>query len=147
MKTVILRKASETDFDHTFEIKKAALKDYIVTTFGPWNEDWQLAEHRKDFSSGQLNVIVADGMDVGYVWIKRTDETLYLVDLCVLPKHQGAGIGTTVIEKLLLDAKDCHLPVELGVFKSNHSALKLYARLGFKQISETPTHILMKFVV
>ena len=62
-------------------------------------------------------------------------------------KHQGAGIGTMVIEKLLSDAKACHRTVELGVFKSNHSAIKLYVRLGFKQISETPTHILMKFVV
>ncbi|OGR62064.1 MAG: hypothetical protein A2X30_01390 [Elusimicrobia bacterium GWB2_63_16] len=145
MKTVVLRKSCEADLSLTFEIKKAALKDYIVATFGPWNEAWQLDEHRKDFSSGQFDVIVADGIDVGYVWIKRTDSSLYLVDVCVLPKHQGSGIGTGIIEKLLSEARTQHLPVELGVFKSNHSALKLYRRLGFKQISETPTHILMKF--
>lgn len=133
------------DFDLTFEIKKATLKDHISATFGPWDEAWQLAEHRKDFSSGQFEVIVADGMDVGYAWIKHTDKGLYLVDICVFPKHQGTGIGTEIIERLLNEAQSSHLPVELGVFKSNHSAIRLYTRLGFKQISETPTHILMKF--
>ena len=145
MKSVVLRKASMTDLDLTFEIKKAALKDHISATFGPWDEAWQLAEHRKDFSSGQLEVIVADGMDVGYAWIKRTPKSLYLVDICVFPEHQGTGIGTEIIGRLLTEAKNSHLPVELGVFKSNHAAIRLYTRLGFEQISETPTHILMKF--
>lgn len=145
MKTVILRKACETDINLTFEIKKAALKDYIVSTFGPWDEAWQLDEHQKDFSSGELEVIEADGIDVGYVWIKRTGSSLHLVDICVFPKHQGAGIGTGIVKKLLTEARTQHIHVELGVFKSNHSALKLYTRLGFKQTSETSTHILMKF--
>ena len=147
MKTVILRKACETDINLTFEIKKAALKDCIVTTFGPWDENWQSSEHRKDFSSGELEVIEVDGIDVGYVWIKRTGSSLHLVDICILPKYQGSGIGSGIVEKLLSEARTQHIPVELGVFKSNRSALKLYTRLGFKQTSETPTHILMKFTV
>jgi len=145
MQSIVLRKACTTDIDLTFEIKKAALKEYIAATFGPWDEAWQLAEHRKDFSSGQFEVIVADGIDVGYAWIKRTAKGLYLVDICVFPEHQGTGIGTEIIERLLTEAKGSHLPVELGVFKSNHSAIRLYTRLGFNQISKTSTHILMKY--
>jgi len=144
MKNLSTRKSGEKDFALTYELKKAALKDYIVQVYGPWDEAWQLEEHRKDFSSGQFEIIEADGLDVGYLWVHRTDKAIYLVDICVFPEHQGMGIGSRLIEKLLLEAKVRHLPVELGVFKVNHSALELYKKLGFNQISETLTHILMR---
>lgn len=145
MKRISTRKSNEKDFDWTFELKKAALKDYIVQTFGPWNEVWQLQEHRKDFSSGQFEIIKVDGIDAGYLWVRRTDKAIYLIDICVAPEWQGQGIGSKMIEKLLLEAKALQLPVELGVFKVNHSALKLYEKPGFSRISETQTHILMRF--
>jgi len=144
MKRISTRKASEKDFNWTFGLKKAALKDYIVQTFGLWNEAWQLQEHRKDFSSYQFEIIEADGASAGYLWVRRTDKSIYLVDIYVAPEYQGKGIGSQIIEKLFLEAKARQLPVELGVFKVNHSALKLYEKLGFNQISETQTHILMR---
>lgn len=144
MTNMSTRKSEEKDFELTFGIKKAALKGYIVQAFGSWNEDWQLAAHRKDFSSGQFEIIEAAGVAAGYLWARRTDKTIYLVDICLSPEYQGMGIGSGLMEKLLSEARVRHLPVELGVFKVNHSALKLYEKLGFSRISETQTHILMK---
>ncbi len=141
---ITTRRSVEKDFELTFEIKKSALKDYIIQAFGPWKEDRQLAEHRKDFSSGQFEIIEADGVGAGYLWVRRTDKAIYLVDICVSPEYQGNGIGSRIIGKLLSEAKARRLPVELGVFKVNHSALKLYKKLGFNQTSETQTHILMR---
>lgn len=146
MKKLSTRKASEKDFDWTYEIKKATLQDYIVQAFGPWDEAWQLEEHHKDFSSGQFEIIEADGVDAGYLWIRRTAKIIYLVDICVSPAYQGKGIGSQIIKNMLLETKALKLPVELGVFKGNRSALKLYTKLGFSTISETQTHILMRYL-
>ena len=143
MKEISTRKTGEGDFEFTYKVKKAALYVDIVGTFGPWNEVWQLREHQKDFSSGLLEVVTADGVDAGYIYIRRTEKVVYLVDICILPQHQGNGIGTHRIKNLLSEAKAHNIPVELGVSKINHSALKLYKSLGFNQIGVTLTHILM----
>ena len=144
MREIFTRKATETDLDFTYYVKKAALHDYIEKTYGPWKEEWQWEEHKKDFSTGLFEIITADGADAGFTHIRRTEKAIYLVAICILPEHQGKGVGKFLIKKLICEAKALNIPVELGVFKINHSALKLYTTLGFKQISDTPTHILMR---
>lgn len=57
-------------------------------------------------------------------------EGVYIVNLCVDPKHRNLGIGT----KLMTSYKEKIITLE--ALKENTNALKLYKKLGFKKINE-----------
>jgi ribosomal protein S18 acetylase RimI-like enzyme len=52
----------------------------------------------------------------------------------VLTALRGKGIGTFVIRGILADAAQKQIPARLNVNKTNHAAIRLYERLGFRPI-------------
>jgi ribosomal protein S18 acetylase RimI-like enzyme len=55
-----------------------------------------------------------------------------IADLIVTPEHRGQGIGETLINALLEQARALGMPtVEVGVVTENRRARMLYERLGF----------------
>ena len=140
------RKAAEADFEFTYRAKERAYKANIEKIWGKWDDAWQRAEHRKDFDTGLLEIIVFDGVDAGYLYVCRYDTHVQLADIAILPEYQGKGIGTQLIKGLLAEARGRGLPVGLGVFKINPGAQKLYKSLGFVQVSEDAIFIKMRAV-
>ncbi|WP_141735949.1 GNAT family N-acetyltransferase [Oligoflexus tunisiensis] len=69
---------------------------------------------------------------------------MFLIEIQIDAPYQGKGIGTQLIKKVINEAKVKDLPLRLQVLKENDKARKLYLRLGFRQVSETETHIVME---
>lgn len=59
------------------------------------------------------------------------------------PNFQGRGVGTSIINGVLAEARARGKAVRLQVFKVNERARALYRRLGFRETGETPTHVQM----
>ncbi len=74
----------------------------------------------------------------------RQSDFLKIHKLFILPEYQSRGIGEGAMMLIIKDADNSKLPVRLRVLKVNPKALAFYQRLGFKQIGETDTHILME---
>ncbi|OGG80642.1 hypothetical protein A3A39_04100 [Candidatus Kaiserbacteria bacterium RIFCSPLOWO2_01_FULL_54_13] len=89
--------------------------------------------HRK-----RVHTIVAEeeGKFVGYITIvfgkfQRVRETAYIV-VGVLASHRGRGIGTQLLSRAEDHARDRGMHrVELEVFETNDSAVRLYEKLGY----------------
>jgi ribosomal protein S18 acetylase RimI-like enzyme len=67
-----------------------------------------------------------------------------LVQVQILPKYQGQGLGGHVIRIVLDEALKSQLAVRLSVLKGN-PAQRLYERLGFRAVSETDRELNMVF--
>lgn len=143
---VSTRKALETDLEFIFSAKEGGCRPHIEAVHGKWDEAWQRMEHRHDMDSGSLEVITCHGQDAGYIYVLRHGDMLNLCDICLLPEYQGKGIGTSLIKALQAEARAGNMPLELGSFKINLSAIKLYTSLGFVKTSESPTHIRMRYL-
>ena len=74
----------------------------------------------------------------------KTETELVIASIQLLPEHQGRGIGTSLINVFLDEARDQGNDVTLQVLKVNGRARQLYERLGFSTVAETDTHVLMK---
>ncbi len=141
------RAASQDDFAFLFNLHRAAMRDPVEETFGPWDDAWQVDYFQKHFDPAVLKIIQYRGDDVGVLYVQGRVEELFLASLEILPAYQRRGIGTAVIRELIAEAKRQGKPVALQVLKANRAARSLYQRLGFGVTGENDTHYIMAYIV
>ncbi|UCG42945.1 MAG: GNAT family N-acetyltransferase [candidate division WOR-3 bacterium] len=140
---VKLRRATPADSEFAFQTKKAALGRYIEQVWG-WDEAEQRRFHEDRYARREYHVIQTSGADVGILVAERLPSHIAVYQLFVLPEHQGKGLGTECMKRILADAAALKLPVRLDVLKVNRQALRFYRGLGFRSVDETETHIKME---
>lgn len=131
MTVVDLRRAEPADSELCYAVHKLAMRAYVEAIWG-WDEAVQRDFHDRGFDPEGGRVIVVDGADAGYVDIDYRADEVYLGRIELLPDYQGRGVGTTVLRRVLREAGD--LPVTLDVLVVNPRARALYERLGFREI-------------
>ena len=138
-----LRKARQDDNEFTYQVKRAAFKDYVEQVWG-WDEDSQRALHDRRFAEQDYRVINLAGRDVGMISVAVKPDCLFVNQLHILPDHQGQGIGRTCMLMVIDKGSKLGLPVRLQVLKVNPRAVAFYERLGFTITGDTDTHLLMQ---
>jgi ribosomal-protein-alanine N-acetyltransferase len=95
----------------------------------PWSLAMFVLELSK--SSGTCLAALLDDRIVGYVVCSRYADVWHVMNVAVDPDHRRCGIGRALLERLLADVgEDASLTLE--VRRTNHDAMRLYERLGFK---------------
>ncbi len=143
MRDLKLRKATPGDSEFAYHTKRAAFREYVEKVWG-WDEDEQRRLHERRFRARDVHIINVAGADVGVLSYVVEQDHVELNQLFVLPGHQGKGVGTECMTRIIRKARRLGLPVRLGVLKVNPRALAFYERLGFRRTAETDTHILME---
>lgn len=103
----------------------------------------QDASFRERWDAMEVRIIVCNGADVGWLQSRVQDDALFLVQVFLRTDHQGKGIGTETLRRLMAEAARSGLPLTLGVVKTN-PALRLYERLGFRITHEDDRKFYMK---
>jgi ribosomal protein S18 acetylase RimI-like enzyme len=81
--------------------------------------------------------------DVGRISLTRHWRKIFLRDIELLAEERDRGLGGTIIDALLALAHREGRSVELIVLKCN-PAQRLYARLGFRVISDDGARLTMR---
>jgi GNAT superfamily N-acetyltransferase len=90
------------------------------------------------FQAGQVWVAVADRVVIGYAIAREVDETLYLQEIDVEPKHGRRGIGTALIATIRAWAQLSDYSVlSLSTFRDIPWNAPFYAKLGFRILDES----------
>ncbi len=64
---------------------------------------------------------------------------LYLSGVAVIERHRNAGAGKALMEAVNRRARDLSLPrISLICFERNDGAMRLYRRLGFRELARRP---------
>ena len=143
MGTPNLRQATQDDKAFAYEVKRAAMREYVEQVWG-WDEDQQWQLHDRRFREQDFQVITLDGVDVGIMSVATRPDCVFVNQLYVLPEHQGHGVGRKCMLTVMERAKGLSLPVRLQVMKVNPRAVAFYQSLGFTITGETATHVLMQ---
>lgn len=139
-----LNPATANDQAALFEIHQAVYRAHIEQLWG-WNLDWQQQNFAREFAAATPCVIEVDGHLAGYLQTQKEDTRIYVQNIVISAQFQGQGIGSRLLRDLQARAAARQIAVELGVFKTNPAAQRLYVRLGFRAVGETPTHIEMRW--
>ena len=144
MDNLTFRPATPDDSAFAYDVKRAAFRTYIQQVW-PWDEEEQRRLHDERFRTQGFRVVSVDGADVGIMTVDVEADCVRVNQLFILPEHQGKGVGRECMVRVIEEARELGLPVQLRVMKVNPRARAFYERLGFVQIGETDTHDLMEW--
>ncbi|ASL47602.1 L-amino acid N-acyltransferase MnaT [Burkholderia sp. AD24] len=126
MPNITLRHATESDRVFLATVHETCMRDYAVQTWGIW-----LPEPRDACRLEIHQIIQSDHSEIGCIAVAEEPDALMLEKLYVLPTHQGRGIGTLLLSRLIESAHASGKPIHLRVLRVN-PARQLYERNGFK---------------
>jgi ribosomal protein S18 acetylase RimI-like enzyme len=149
---ITLRPVSSNDRDFLLGVYASTRAEELVPV--PWTDAEKAAfieqqfeaqdrHYREHYADATFEVIEADGIPVGRLYVARWVDEIRIMDIALLPEHRGAGIGTQLIRDLLEQGSRTGQRVSIHVEKNN-PALRLYARLGFSPIADRGVYLLME---
>jgi len=139
---ISLRPATLEDYDFLWRLHCTTMRAYVEPIWG-WDEARQRGLFAERFVVERLQVVEADGAAIGALSVQWSADLLFLKRINLAPELQNQGIGTKLIQDLLVEADERGVAVELSVLRSN-PARRLYERLGFVVVRETEELFFMR---
>ena len=150
---VTLRPVAASDEPLLLEIYASTRAEEMAMV--PWTREQQEAFVRMQFSSQQEHyqklqpdanhdIVMLNGRPVGRLYVARTNESIEILDITLLPQDRNSGVGSRLIKGLMDEASPSR-PLRIYVETFNPS-LRLFERLGFKAVDEQGFHLLMEWV-
>ena len=95
---------------------------------------WSLAMFVLELSKPSGICLAASAGDdlLGYVICSRYDQVWHLMNVAVSPDHRMHGVAGALLRKLFEEGRG-KLPFTLEVRTSNHGAIAMYERFGFRR--------------
>ena len=106
-----------------------------------FNDPWSLNSISSELDNPLSTWLVAvdKGTVCGYVGSQSVLDGADMMNIAVHPDHRKQGIGTALVENLILALKERNvISLCLEVRVSNESAVSLYKKLGFEIIGKRP---------
>lgn len=116
------------------EVRAWGFDDQAAAQFLRMQHRMQLASYAQQYPHAERRVLHADGERAGYLLVDREPHELRLVEIALLPRFRGRGIGSEIIRGLQTEAERRDVPLILTV-RTDNRARELYARLGFRVVS------------
>jgi len=140
---VTLRIASFQDLAFAVRVRTEAMREYVVKTWGAWDEAATAVQVQDDINSERSRIIEVDNQDVGLWRLDESEDHFQLDQLFILPEHQRRGIGGAVVRLAIDRARLAGVPLQVWVLRVN-PAKRFYERLGFTVQSSTAASYLMR---
>lgn len=141
----IIRSATPDDHDLIYILKSQSVRSYVEKIWG-WDESYQQNDFDRDFSQmDQFKVIEINGEFIGFAQYYLEHSCYHVVEIHLLPEYRGNGIGSDILKSLQGICIAQGKKIQLGCFKENVRAKKLYQKLGFIDMEETDTHYIMEY--
>lgn len=97
----------------------------------------QDTSYRANYPDARFEIVEHDGAPIGRIVTARTPDAVLIVDIALIAAFRRRGIGASLVNDVLDDARAAGLPVRLTVSANNAPALRFYLRLGFKPIESS----------
>lgn len=98
---------------------------FVQMQFKAQSEHYQL-----HYPDAEYLVIQYGELPAGRLIVERSENSIVVMDLALLPEYRNLGIGGTLLRDLMSEAEQKGVPVVLRVEFFN-PVIRLYTRLGF----------------
>jgi GNAT superfamily N-acetyltransferase len=136
-----LRAAVTADVEVIADLRARVMRADLVR-LGRYDEVRVRQRLRDGFSPLHTSVIEADGAFAGCVTLRPAEQGRWLEHFYLAPGHQGRGLGSAVLRRLLERTDAEGAAVRLHVLQGS-AARRLYERHGFAVEDQGPIDVLM----
>jgi len=146
--SVSLRRASPEDLNFLFTVSTEAMRP-VIETLNPdkvFNREEELKKYKEKFKPEDIEVIQYGGQDVGRLRVVRSNESIYVGGIQILPEYQRQGIGSAIFSDLISESEQTGLPIILEVHDVNEQARSFYQKLGFQEGEQVNDQKIMKYI-
>jgi len=114
------------------------LDDVLGIEITAYAHPWSCGNFLDSLKAGyQAQMLVADGAILGYFVAMKGVEEVHLLNITVAPAVQGQGWGRVMLDALDLWSRGQGAEwLWLEVRESNHRAVSIYDRHGFRRVGE-----------
>jgi len=150
---LVLRHADDADRDFLRRVYASTRESEMAVTGWPRDEiasfldmqfEAQDSYYRKNFKDSEFLIIEREGKPIGRLYLDRREDEIRIIDIALLGGERRNGLGGALLREILNEATGAGKLVRIHV-ERNNPALKLYRRLGFKEIEEQGVYYLMEF--
>jgi ribosomal protein S18 acetylase RimI-like enzyme len=103
----------------------------------------QDAHYRANYPGATLDVIEVDGEPAGRLYVHRGASDIRIMDIALVPRFRGRGIGTALLRTLMEEADSSGRKLSIHV-EVNNPARSLYDRLGLRAAGDEGVYVLME---
>ncbi len=140
-----LRNVRNDEIEWLYRLNEESYRDVVVRQFGDWDETFQRDMFHNKWRRTRPAKIVAIGDDpIGVVVLEQRESYDWLQEILLKAKYRKQGIGTSLMQRFIADARARNCPLRLQVLHENHRAKNWYERLGFVVIETLENHLLME---
>ena len=151
MSTVTLRVVTDADRDFILSVYGSTREDELATT--DWSSEQksefcrqqfeaQDAHYRAHYPGATYDLILADGVPAGRLYVDRWDREIRIMEITLLPVTRGRGIGSALLRELQEETRETGKLLSIHVERFN-PALTLYQRLGFTLAEDKGVYLLL----
>jgi GNAT superfamily N-acetyltransferase len=143
-----LRVASASDVEFLFNVSTEAMRpvDTVLNPDKVFDKEAEFKKYQEKFVPEEIQIISFLNEDVGRLRVVRSEESIYVGGIQILPEFQGKGIGSALFNDLITESNQIGIPITLEVHDVNQSALGFYTKLGFINVGHEGNKTLMKYV-
>lgn len=137
---VRLRPATPDDYGFALALYLETIRPHAALLID-WRDEAEAERFAGFWRSDEARIVTLDGTDVGWVQVEESPEAVALRQFYLSPAHQGRGIGSQVLARLIVEWDG--RPARLSVLRNN-PARRLYERFGFVVCGESGIKVLMR---
>jgi ribosomal protein S18 acetylase RimI-like enzyme len=150
---IVYRPAGDQDLAFIAEVYASTRAEEVASTGWPVEMQRQFLAHqfdaqhrhyREHYPNAEWLVIERSGEAVGRLYLEEWEAEIRLMDIALLPKARGSGIGSAILADLMELAAGRGKPLSIHV-EQNNPAMTLYRRLGFEKVGEHGIYHLMEW--
>ena len=150
---VNLRPIRQDDEPFLFQLYASTREEELKLV--PWNEQQKVAflqmqfaaqhnHYQEQFSEANFSIIEQQNQPIGRLYLDYRNDEVRIIDIAILSEYRNQGIGSQILQDILISATERDLPVRISV-EQNNPALNLYHRLGFKKIGNNGIYFVMEW--
>ncbi|MDJ0910444.1 MAG: GNAT family N-acetyltransferase [Woeseiaceae bacterium] len=141
----LLRDVEDGDIEWLCGLNDESYRDVIIRQFGNWDEDFQRQWFNKKWDRNRpAKIVLVGSKPIGVIVLEQKDDHDWLDEILIKADYSGRGIGTSLIQDLIADARARNRRLRLRVLTENHDAKRLYERFGFEVLETLEQHYLME---
>lgn len=150
---ITFRPETDDDLDFLFRLYASTREEEMK--YVPWTDEQkeeflrqqfhaQRTHYHGNYAEAEYMLILENGSPIGRLYLHHRPDDLRIMDIALMPEHRGRGIGGMLMKELLDEAGAAGRTVSIHVEGFN-PAIRLYERLGFRQIDTYGPYNLMEW--